>query len=60
MKLLSLCDGMSAMAATHPNDTISNALARVSRKIESLGTSKFAPKLDDIDMAVVQYYLKNK
>ncbi len=59
-KLLALCDGMSNMAATHPNDTISNALARVSRKIESIGTSKFAPELDDLDMKVVQFYLTNK
>jgi hypothetical protein len=59
-KLLTLCDGMSNMAATHPNDTISNALARVSRKIESIGTSKFAPELDDLDMKVVQFYLTNK
>jgi hypothetical protein len=59
-KLLALCDGMSNMAATHPNDTIANALARVSRKIESIGTSKFAPELDDLDMKVVQFYLTNK
>jgi hypothetical protein len=59
-KLLALCDGMSNMAATHPNDTIANALARVSRKIESIGTSKFAPELDDLDMKVVQFYLMNK
>lgn len=58
MKLLALCEGMSAMAATHPNDTISNALSRVSRKIESLGASKFSPKLDKIDMDIIQYYLK--
>ena len=60
MKLLSLCDGMSNMAATHPNDKIANALARVSHKIESIGTSKFAPKLDDLDMKIVQFYLANK
>jgi len=59
-KLLSLCDGMSNMAATHPNDKIANALARVSRKIESIGTSKFAPGLDDLDMKIVQFYLANK
>lgn len=59
-KLLSLCDGMSNMAATHPNDKIANALARVSRKIESIGTSKFAPALDELDMKVVQFYLANK
>ena len=51
---------MSEMAATYPNDMISNALARVSRKIESIGSSKFAPKLDDTDLAVVRFYLANK
>ena len=59
-KLLSLCDGMSHMAATHKNDKISNALARVSHKIESIGTTKFAPKLDETDMKVIQFYLANK
>jgi hypothetical protein len=60
IKLMALCDGMSEMAATYPNDIISNALARVSRKIESIGTSKFAPNLDDTDMKIVQFYLLNK
>lgn len=60
MKLLSLCDGMSEMAAKHPNDKISNALARVSHKIESIGTSKFAPKLDEMDFKVIQFYLSAK
>jgi hypothetical protein len=59
IKLMALCDGMSEMAATYPNDIISNALARVSRKIESIGTSKFAPNLDDTDMKIVQFYLLN-
>lgn len=59
-KLLSLCEGMSEMAATYPNDIISNALARVSRKIEFIGTSKFAPKLDETDMNIVRFYLKNR
>lgn len=58
--LLSLCDGMSKLAATHPNDKISNALARVSHKIESIGTSKFAPKLDETDIAVIRFYLSQK
>jgi hypothetical protein len=48
------------MAATHKNDKISNALARVSHKIESIGTTKFAPKLDETDMKVIQFYLQNK
>jgi hypothetical protein len=60
VKLMSLCEGMSEMAAKHPNDTISNALARVSRKIEFIGSSKFAPKLDELDIKVVQFYLSSK
>lgn len=59
-KIMALCEGMSDMAAKHPNDSISNALARVSRKIESMGTSKFAPELDDLDMKVIQFYLSSK
>lgn len=59
-KLMSLCEGMSEMAAKHPNDKISNALARVSRKIEFIGTSKFANDLDEIDMKIVQFYMSNK
>lgn len=56
-RLLSICEGMSEMAAKHPNDTISNALARVSRKIESIGSTKFAPKLDKTDISVINYYI---
>lgn len=59
-QLLSLCEGMSEMAATYPNDLISNALARCSRKIESLGTSKFAPNLDETDIQIIKFYLANK
>ena len=59
-KLLKICEGMSTMAASHRNDTISNALARVSRKIESIGTTKFAPVLTETDMQVVRFYLANQ
>jgi len=59
-KLMKICEGMSAMAATHANDQISNALARVSRKIESIGTTKFAPVLDDTDMQVIRFYMASK
>lgn len=55
-KLMKLCEGMSAMAATHSNDQISNALARVSRKIESIGTTKFAPTLDKTDIEIIKFY----
>jgi hypothetical protein len=60
MKLAALCEGMSEMAAKHPNDKISNALARVSRKIESIGTTKFAPSLTEVEMNIVRYYMANK
>jgi hypothetical protein len=48
--------GMSEMAATYPNDIIANNLARVSMKVESQG-HPFAPKLDALDMKIVQFYL---
>lgn len=60
MKYGALCEGMSEMAATYPDDTISNALARVSRKLESVGTSKFAPELDELDKQVIRFYLSKK
>ena len=47
--------GMSNMAAKHKDDMISNALARVSQKLESYGKS-FAPTLTDEDFKVIQYY----
>ena len=51
--------GMSEMAAKHKNDVISNALARVSQKIDMLG-NPFAEKLTKEDLMVVQYYHQNK
>jgi hypothetical protein len=59
-KLMKICEGMSAMAATHTNDEISNALARVSRKIESMGTTKFAPTLSEVDLQVVRFYMASQ
>lgn len=47
--------GMSNMAAKHKDDMISNALARVSQKLESYGKS-FAPALTKEDFQVIQYY----
>ena len=60
MTYAALCDGMSRMAAKYPNDVISNALARVSHKLESVGTSKFAPTITDLDMQVIKFYIKHK
>ena len=54
-----LSHGMSEMAASHKNDMISNALSRVSQKLESLGTP-FARKLTEEDKAVIVYYHTEK
>jgi hypothetical protein len=59
-KLMKICEGMSAMAATHTNDEIANALARVSRKIESMGTTKFAPTLSKVDLQVIRFYMASQ
>lgn len=47
--------GMSNMAATHKDDRISNALARVSQKLESYGKA-FASELTEQDFQVIHYY----
>jgi hypothetical protein len=59
MKLAEISYGMSEMARTHPNDMISNNLARVSEKVAALGLA-WSSKLDETDLMVVRYYLKNK
>jgi hypothetical protein len=59
MKLSEISYGMSEMARTHPNDMISNNLARVSEKVASLGLA-WSPKLDETDLMVIRYYLKTK
>jgi len=56
-KLQSIAYGMGEMARTHPNDTISNALARVSEIVAHLGRP-FAEELTETDKKVVQYYLQ--
>lgn len=52
--------GMSEMARIHPNDTIANALASVSRKLESIGTTKFAPDLNALDKQIIRFYHANR
>lgn len=47
--------GMAEMAATYPNDMISNALARVSRKLEYYG-KPFSEPLTELDMQVISFY----
>jgi len=51
--------GMSQMARTHPNDVISNALARTAYKLESYGTA-FASPLDEKDRLAIKFYQANK
>ena len=58
-KLSVIANGMSEMARTHPNDTISNNLARVSELVASYGAA-WSQKLTKADMMVVRYYLSNK
>jgi len=55
-----ICCGMAVMASKYPNDTIANALARVSWKLESYRTTKFAPELTDLDRKIIKFYLANK
>jgi hypothetical protein len=55
MTVCELVTGMSDMAASCKNDAISNALSRVSSKIETLG-DLFSTNLTDTDMIVVKYY----
>lgn len=58
-KLSAIANGMSEMARTHPNDIISNNLARVSEKVAAYG-STWSEDLTKTDMMVVRYYLANK
>lgn len=60
VRISRLSVGMSEMARTYPNDTIANALARVSWKLESIGTSKFAPDLDELDKQIIRFYHSKK
>jgi len=58
-QIQSLAYGMGEMARTYPNDTVSNALARVSDLVANYGTP-FAEKLTKQDMTVIQFYLSEK
>lgn len=50
--------GMSEMAAKYPNDMISNALARVARKLEYYN-KPFSEPLTTLDMEVISFYRSN-
>lgn len=52
--------GMSAMAATHENDTISNALASLSDRLVSMKDKRDLATLSDTDKALLAYYNANK
>lgn len=64
-ELAKISYGMSQMARTHPNDTISNALARVSEKVSAFAAYKAGEpwgvkSLTEEEKAVVKYYLSNR
>lgn len=50
-----LAFGMAEMASTYPNHEISNALSRVSQKLESFG-APFAQPLTALDKQVIAFY----
>ena len=52
--------GMSAMAATHKNDTISNALASLSDRLTRMKDKSELLKLTDADKQLIAYYHVNK
>jgi hypothetical protein len=52
--------GMSAMAATHKNDTISNALASLSDRLTRLKDRRELAKLSEADKQLIAYYHANK
>jgi len=56
--IVTLAIGMADLAAKHPNDTISNALSRVSQKLENHG-APFAEKLTDVDKQVIAFYMSS-
>lgn len=55
-----LSHGMSNMAASHPNDVISNALASLSDRLTRVHDKRDLAKLSDIDKQLITYYHANK
>lgn len=51
--------GMAEMAAKYPNHIISNALSRVSQKLESFGTL-FSQTLTKVDKDTIRFYHQHK
>ena len=58
--IFELSHGMSAMAATHKNDTISNALASLSDRLTRLKDKGDLVKLTEADKMLIKYYHANK
>jgi ArsR family metal-binding transcriptional regulator len=58
--IFELSHGMSAMAATHQNDTISNALASLSDRLTRLKDKGDLSKLTEADKMLIKYYHQNK
>lgn len=59
-QVFELSYGMSQMAASHENDTISNALARVADKLQMKGEALKVADLTDIDRSIIAYYHAHK
>jgi hypothetical protein len=58
--IFQLSHGMSAMAATHKNDVMSNALASLSDRLTRLKDKSELSKLTELDKQLISYYHKNK
>ncbi len=58
--IFQLSHGMSAMAATHKNDVMSNALASLSDRLTRLKDKSELSKLTELDKQLIAYYHKNK
>lgn len=50
---------LSDFAAKHPNDLISNALSRLSQKVDKYGDT-FYTNLNETEKKVLSYFMKNK
>lgn len=55
-----LSHGMSAMAAKHKNDVISNALASLSDRLTHVKDKRDLSKLTTVDKQLIVYYHLNK
>jgi hypothetical protein len=58
--IFTLSFGMSEMAKTHKNDTISNALASLSDRLTRIHDKVALAKLSQIDRDLISYYHSHK